>query len=255
MAAIPASADTAPLPATHIYQPWNAKLFADVGTLVAAGNQLVQPITLTGLWTSRTGDFQENQNGKWVTLQKLTWSQPAGAGFSNAQVVKTPLHNDTTTRQYRYIVDATKYEQAFRSAVTTVSFQNPAQYTGYKLQSYNYMKAYCPRQIIELKSPGTSYAWSPTHKIQIATGMEAGPLKFVSLHECAHIRQFMLYNDDIPALQKRMNQIFGGSNGLEQAADCMAVRMGGNPAYAGYTKNCTGARGAAAATLLAGKKP
>lgn len=256
LAAVPANAATANLPVTNIYQPWNGKLFADTGAKVAAGNQLVQPIILTGLWSSRTGSFQENQNGKWVTLQKLAWTQPRGASISNTQTVKTPKHTDTTTRQYRYVVDASRYQRAFTSAVTTVSFQNPAQYSGYKLQSYNFMKAFCPRQIIELKSPGFSYAWSPSHKIQMATGMKGASLKYVSLHECAHIRQFVLYKDDTTALANRMNQIYGGQNGLEQAADCMALRMGADPAYSGYyTKDCKGARGTAAAALLAGKKP
>lgn len=145
------------------------------------------------------GALQELRGGKWVNLQMLTWKKTSGYS-STSPAVRTPVTWSTTARTYRVVVNPSRTEAAYISKAVTIRHENPAHYTGYHGLSYSYMKAYCPRQIIELKSPGFSYSWPQSRKIQIATGYgTGGPLKYVSLHECAHIRQFAVYNDDFSA--------------------------------------------------------
>ena len=171
---------------------------------------------------------------------------------------RTPLTVGIVTRKYRVTIDASAQEKAWTSSTSTIEHVAPARYTGYTKSSYDYMKRFCPKQVITLRGPGTSYARYPSYQIQIATGItDKKSLQLVSLHECAHIISFKLYASDISQLGKRMDAIYGRfPEGSEQLADCMASAMGADISRSGYrTKNCTGARADAARKVLAGQKP
>lgn len=231
------------------------KPFSTANGRVAARTQWSQAYALNYDLTNRTGHLQEYRGGKWVNLQTLTFTK-ANKYFA---VAKTPLTVGTVTRKYRVTVDTTARQKSWTSPTSTIEHVDPARYTGYTKASYDYMKRFCPNQVITL-IPGTwSYAWSPSRQIQIATGLpDQTSLKFVSLHECAHILSYKVYADNYSQLANRMNAIYGTRTtpGVEQLADCMASAMGGDLRRSGYrTTNCTGARADAARKILAGKKP
>lgn len=242
--------------ATNVFAPFSAggKPFRTADGRVAAKTQWSDTYQLGNTYTSRTGRLQEYRAGKWVTLQTLSFTKANGYRAS----VKTPLTAGTIVRKYRVSVDATTREKAWTSATSTIEHVDPARYTGYKKASYDYMKRYCPNQVITLIPGAWSYAHSLSRQIQMGTGIpDQASLKFVSLHECAHILSFKVYSD-YNQLVKRMNAIYGTRPvpGVEQLADCMASAMGGDIRRSGYgTKNCNGARGDAARKILAGKKP
>lgn len=92
--------------------------------------------------------------------------------------------------------------------------------------------------------------------VLIRPGLTGESLRYVVAHECAHLRQYRAYDGDVGSLEVEMNQIYGGSDfgGLEQNADCIVQRMGVRASYI-YTRDCSGARGSAAAAVLAGGRP
>jgi hypothetical protein len=237
------------------YWPFSMKPFDTAEGRVAAGTQWSQTYRLDYALTDRSGRLQELRGTKWVTLQELSFKKSNGYQAT----VKTPLTAGTVTRKYRVTIDSSVQEQAWTSSTSTIEHMDPAQYTGYKKASYNYMKRYCPKQVITLRGPGTSYARYPSYQIQMATGYnDKKGLQYVSLHECAHIISYKLYASDPDQLAKRMNAIYGSSPvpGVERLADCMASAMGADISRSGYgTKNCTGARADAARKVLAGQKP
>lgn len=74
----------------------------------------------------------------------------------------------------------------------------------------------------------------------------------VVIHEWAHLVQYRLGYDAVVAAT---DAIYGAGRGLEESADCMALQLGATGKPGGYTSDCSGARGTAAAALLAGRLP
>ena len=68
----------------------------------------------------------------------------------------------------------------------------------------------------------------------------------------AHLLQFRL---GYVAMRDATDAIFGQGLGIEHSADCMALALGATGKPGGYTSECSGARGQAAADLLAGRLP
>jgi hypothetical protein len=206
------------------YLEYGLKPFGTAEGRVAARTQWSQTYRLDSPVSDRTGRLQELKGGTWVTLQELSFKKSNGYQAT----MKTPLTTGTVTRKYRVTIDASVQERAWTSSTATIEHVDPARYTGYTKASYDYMKRYCPKQVITLRGPGTSYARYPSYQIQMATGItDKKALQFVSLHECAHIISYKLYASDTGQLEKRMNSIYGTfPAGVEQLADCMASAMG-----------------------------
>lgn len=85
----------------------------------------------------------------------------------------------------------------------------------------------------------------------------------IQYHECAHILQYRAFAYDFPAMDRRMNAVYGNGNGTEHMADCMAVAMGARLSgterngwtwTAGYGGKCTADHLAAARKVIAGKR-
>lgn len=74
----------------------------------------------------------------------------------------------------------------------------------------------------------------------------------VVIHEWTHVLQYRL---GYAAVVAATDPIFGAGRGFEESADCMAIALGATGRPGGYTSDCTGARGAAATSLLAGQLP
>lgn len=77
-------------------------------------------------------------------------------------------------------------------------------------------------------------------------------LNYIAAHECAHMKQYAVYNGDVATLKSDMDKIYG-SPGWEQNADCITQHWG----YSqwNYTANCSGARGQAAQAISNGRRP
>lgn len=234
-------------------------LFDRADGRVAAKNSVSQTYFLDYTLTDRTGYFQEFTGGRWVNLNKLTFKKSAGYPHAAGVTVSTPVTHATVTRKYRVTIPETATQKGWTSKTAVIQHMNPLHYTGYKRTAYNYMKAYCPNQVINLIGGWTSYAYSGSQRIEMSTQLGTGKvLQYVALHECAHIRQFKLYNNDFQTMQPRLNAIFGGTGslGMERAADCMAYAMGADSAYGGsYWRTCSSAQVSAARKMLAGIMP
>lgn len=233
-------------------------MFATAEGRVAAKTSISQTYFLDVALADRKGYFQEYKGGKWVTLNTLTFKKSSGYSTAKGVTVKTPLTNATVTRKYRITLPATAREKAWTSKTATIAHMNPQHYSGYTKTAYNYMKKYCPNQVITLREPGASYAYWPSNRIEMARGMSGKSMQYVSLHECAHIREYGVYKDDHAGMNKRLNAIFGGtgSTGTERAADCMSYVMGADKKHGGtYLRNCSATQTAAAKKILSGKKP
>lgn len=130
---------------------------------------------------------------------------------------------------------------------------------------------YCPSVDVRVsKKRGEYYAESIPRRITLSrignNDPNAGNIKAVALHECAHMQQFKVYPSGFAKLTKyaeKINPRLDG-RGIEHLADCMSERMGakrtgtlanGSTYIAGYQGKCTSAQNQAAASLLAGKRP
>lgn len=243
---------------SKLRSPTWGDMFDEAEGRVVANSSVSKTYFLDRAIADRTGYFQEYKGGAWVTLNKLTFRKSAGYPNAKPVVVSTPLTTATVTRKYRIMLPATAREKAWTSPTSTIEHVNPLHYTGYIKSSYDYMKKYCPNQIIIERGGTTSYTIAPSYRIEMARGMSGKPLQYVSLHECAHVLEFKLYKNDFGALNQRMNTVFGGdaSLGMERGADCMAYAMGADPAWGGsYLRNCSSVQMAAARKVLAGQKP
>lgn len=90
-------------------------------------------------------------------------------------------------------------------------------------------------------------------KVLLTSGISNARFDYVVTHECMHKLQLKAFKSDYWGMAARLNKIYGGKNGLEQAADCM-TRAKGSKLYR-YTKNCSGYRGTAAKMMIQGKRP
>ncbi len=231
------------------------RLFTRIGGRIAAGERTSDTVVVFGQFSRRTISLQVLRGTKWTTIARRTTDGP---GYGLAKFT-TPSTTATVTRKYRYQVSGTTAERGVTSRVTTVRHMNPRDYRGAVRTAYTYMKSYCPRQVITLSSnprQNTSFSTYPNMQIELARTLTPGKImQYIALHECAHIRTFKVYGDSIDAGEKKLDKIYGKGNGVEMLADCMAYRMGADKRYGGsYTTRCTGARGTAAAKVLAGKK-
>ncbi|MCG2622005.1 hypothetical protein LVY72_08750 [Arthrobacter sp. I2-34] len=246
------------------YQKWptwvqsaqGSTLFEQNRGRVAAGEKASHTLQLYYTDVARKGRFQEYRGGKWVTLKNLNWKPQPGSWYSTAQTVTTPATTKTASKKYRLVVDSTANDAGLSQTVT-IRHENPEDYTGYAQQAHEFIQDYCPSTMITVR-PG-SYAESmwPENRIELYPGLTELGLKYVALHECAHVVQRVTFNNDHARMSETFNAIYKttGSTGYEQAADCMAFAMGAPDNWAYYTSNCKGERGAAAAAVLAGKIP
>lgn len=234
---------------------YGAGLFKTGLGRVAAGDRLSHDYQIWGARSSRKGVLQRIDGGRWVTVQTV-WFTPEN-GFK--VTVKTPVVQINAKKAYRFKVVATDQEKSWTSKRVTIKHVNPRSYTGYKAAAYNYMRGYCPSQILNLVGGPVSYTYFPSYLIEMSTQLGRGKsLQYVALHECAHIISYKLYADVFDSFTNRMNEIYGtsGSLGREHLADCMALAMGADPRWSGnYTRDCSGYRGEAARHVLAGHRP
>lgn len=130
---------------------------------------------------------------------------------------------------------------------------------------------YCPSVPVRVsKKRGEYYAESIPRRITLSrvgnNDPNAGNIKAVALHECAHMQQFKVYPSGFAKLTtyaEKINPRRDG-RGIEHLADCMSDKMGarrtgtlanGSTYIAGYQGKCTSAQNKAADSLLAGKRP
>jgi len=243
-------------------------LFQDAEGHIAAGDRRSDSVQLSYILSTRTAYLQQYRGGKWKNVQKIILKK--GKYGDATGRFTTPKESATVTVKYRVRVSETAYEKAWTSPSTKIKHMNPKHYKGYIKTAHDYMKRYCPNQVVVYapKKYGgqlnySSTAWYPSYRIEMSPNYsKGGGMKFVALHECAHIRTFKLAVklhgvNGMGKMEARLNKIYGRNNGggTEQVADCMAKAMGGDIRNAGYTKKCSGNRGTAAKRILAGKMP
>ncbi|RAX47337.1 hypothetical protein DQ353_19080 [Arthrobacter sp. AQ5-05] len=243
-------------------------LFQDAEGNIASGDRRSDSVQLSYVLSARTAYLQQYRGGKWKNVQKVTLKK--GKYGDATGRFTTPKEAATVSVKYRVRVSETAYEKPWTSPSTKIKHMNPKHYKGYIKTAHDYMKRYCPNQVVVYapKRFGgqlnyTSTAWYPSYRIEMSPNYsKGGGMKFVALHECAHIRTYKLAvklhgENGMDKMEARLNKIYGRNNGggSEQVADCMAKTMGGDIRNAGYTKNCSGNRGTAAKRILAGKMP
>jgi hypothetical protein len=199
--------------------------------------------------------LQEMRNGHWVNLKTVTtqgrisWPLPKGTTSSPHQ-----------TRSYRYVINASKFSNQGISKTFKVNWENPRKYTGVRLTAYNYASRYCPNMMVDIKKLPkgiAGQAYMGRDVTALSPDIKSWDLKTVSLHECAHHRQWSLYPGG-PAwdgFTSKMNALYksSGSMGFEYNADCIADVWGKN-SYWGYGRICTGQQVMAAKALASGKR-
>ncbi len=103
---------------------------------------------------------------------------------------------------------------------------------------------------------GAVFMGSPGYLLVNATKLAGDPGKAADVvrHEIAHIYQARLATTlGFGAVDARMTEIFG-ANGLERAADCVALTLGAS--WTHYTSDCSGPGQAEAVdALLTGRMP
>lgn len=127
---------------------------------------------------------------------------------------------------------------------------------------------WCPSVPVKLsKREGEYYATSHPLEIHISRIGNPNPnwgnLLSVSLHECAHIKQFSTYKNNLWDLDRDMDPLWGKSGmGIEYLADCMSDLMGGKRKgtlpngwtyWSGYGNTCNTKQNQAAQSILNGK--
>lgn len=190
---------------------------------------------------------------KWYSIKsKKLNNQTWASGNIYLPKVKTQ-----STVKYRIYLPKTSTQTAAVSKSKTIRYEDARKYKGYRKTVYNYQKRYCPNVIIKSVKPNGSWdgqAWFGSHTFAVVTGLRGERLKFVALHECAHLIQGNTYGQKTDTMEKAADKVYGRGKGVEQMATCMAYKMGGNLKYGSYTKNCSGKRGSAAKKVLSGKR-
>lgn len=190
---------------------------------------------------------------KWHNMSSVK----LGKGYYARGTIKVPASKTQGNATYRMHIPKNSYYAADTSKSFTVRYEDPRTYTGFRKSVYTHVKKYCPNVLIDPAKANSQWQglayFQQKRFLVVTSGMNAGRFKKVSLHECAHIIQGTVYSD-YNQLAKAADKVYGKGKGIEHMADCMAYRMGANPTYWSYTKNCSGARGTAAAKVLSGKK-
>lgn len=219
--------------------------------------------------TNRVSASFNNAEGRTAALQRKingTWRTVASAKVRGAiATVKMPVPASArAVSSYRWAVSATSAASAANSGAAKIVTENPRKYTGYKGVLHRQIKAYCPNTVIQIHSRAGGYAglaYIGTDQIAIVSGLSGNFRKLAALHECAHLRQYAVATKrgaSWEQLKVRLNAIYGtsGNLGMEMHATCTAKAMGASLIKgAGYTTNCSGARGRAGAAIKAGRMP
>jgi hypothetical protein len=172
---------------------------------------------------------------------------------------KGNTNSSNTTKVYRYVVNSSRFADSAVSPSFSVQWENPRKYTGTKRTAYNYASRYCPNMLIDVKQLGPGIAGLAHLGTDVtslsSTAIEAHDLRTVSLHECAHHRQWSLYHSSWSSFQTRMNNLYNskGRMGIEYTADCIANIWYPN-SYWGYARKCTGQQEKAARVMASGKR-
>lgn len=197
----------------------------------------------------------DSKKKKWVNVSKAKTSNEYW-GYTK---VSAPAPKKSGKAKYRIYAPKTNSYSAVSSKSKTVTFHNPRAYKGYKKKAYNYMKKWCPNVIIEIKKHsgntlGTAYF--NKELIKINPGIRNDVLKYIAVHECAHLIQIKPYKGDYGKLMKESNKLFKehGSMGLEKLADCMTHYMGAKKKHGYYTQKCSAKQLKGAKRVLSGKK-
>ncbi len=206
----------------------------------------------------RTAALQRKVGSQWRTVATATVRRATAT-------VRMPLPTSArATSNYRWVVSATASAHSASSSAAKIVTENPRKYTGYKGTLRQHIRSYCPTTLIQIHSRAGGYAglaYIGTDQIAIVSGLTGAFRKLAALHECAHLRQYavaMKHGVSWEALKVRMNKIYGtsGNLGMEMNATCTAKAMGASLIKgAGYTTNCSGARGRAGVAIKAGRLP
>lgn len=222
-------------------------------------------------WTVNMSDTMthvqvKNGEGRTVYLQKYNPKNKKWYNISSTKLnyknyasgkITVPKVKTQGNMTYRAHIPANSYYKADTSQSFSVKYEDPRKYTGFRKNVYSHIKKYCPNIVIEGANKNGKWdgiAYWGQQRIKVVYGLSSGRFKKVSLHECAHTIQALTYKDDYNALTKAADKVYGKGKGIEHMADCMAFRMGADVRYYSYTNNCKGARGTAAAKVLAGKR-
>lgn len=205
---------------------------------------------------------------KWVTVaSKKTPKRNPNTSYALSTTINIPKFSTKSkggTVSYRVNFPKTKTETAYTSKTFKVKYINPRFYTGYKKTLYNDMKSssMCPNIIIYTKKSlsrnAAGRAWFGQYKIEAVTGLKGKYRKRVSVHECAHIKSGISYNEDISRLIKDSNKLFrlskNSNKGIEYLADCMSFAKMGKSYIPGYKKSCSSYQISKAKRVWSGKK-
>lgn len=104
---------------------------------------------------------------------------------------------------------------------------------------------------VRLSDPGTIQA----NPAKLADDPDR--IEYVIRHELAHIYQARLAHEHgQQVVLDRLDEIFTSTQGVEDAADCVAIALGSDPAHARYNTDCASdAKQAAVTALLEGRMP
>lgn len=236
----------------------NSKPWVSVNNLGGATGETKKIIAwVSSTYPKMNYTIQLKTNGKWKTVKKYknikTPVTQQSEGIYQILSIKLPKK----AGKYTYRITASNpYNNLKHTSNFKMKVMNQKRYASYLKKAKKYVKSYCPSTSVYInKGPYkfNSRAWagmaySSDLAFSLRPNMENSVLKYVSLHECAHILQYHA-NQFAPdkIAEKRLAKgpkVYKNKRSIqwtEIEADCMALIMQGiksNPIQ-GYTSTCT----------------
>jgi hypothetical protein len=201
-------------------------------------------------------DLQRKAGSNWLNVSRV---QAPAAGTDVTVRITIPARAGLAT--HRFVSRATAWSPTVITGSFTVYQAAAVNRTSYAAEARTYMAKYCPKTPILIdtravaertggnRAGQASASWGSsagkrvlTTRIELRSGLFPDQLRFVALHECAHILQFRsMVPGRYGEVTRQATKLWPGL-GVEGQADCMAYQITRDPNWFGYVRGCSKAQ-------------
>ncbi|MGY2127737.1 hypothetical protein [Blastococcus sp. SYSU DS0617] len=198
-------------------------------------------------------DLQRKAGSNWVNVGR---ARAPETGTDVTVRIRIPVRAGHAT--HRFVSRATAWSPTVITPPFSVYQTAKRNRAAYVAEARHYMAKYCPKTQILIDTPAVtsgsvagraSYGMAFARgkkvlltRIELRSGMAPDELRFVALHECAHIVQYRsVVQGRFGTVQKQAARLWPGL-GIEGQADCMAYQVTRDFHWFGYVRGCSKAQ-------------
>ena len=216
---------------------------------------------------NRKVSLQRLDGSSWKTLNTRTFRGNETESQNFRSRVKAPSQRGTI--KYRVILHENNHYKE-KIAEHTVTNHRVSDYSRTEKIAYDAIKEKCGHVYIDDSEPGfnTTYSFAAglayywENRIAIRRGMDDGTIRWVARHECGHLLQHQVYDNnrkDYPPTKwgmdyagEDLSKIFKNEKApVEKSADCTAIYLSND--WSRFDRECSAMKGQSSHNLLNGK--